>query len=850
MYGNNNEKGGLLGSGKEESMAADDHEDGLFQLVAGIPDALWMLGIDSSGKYSEFYISPVAETMLGLPNGSLQNSINEYLNHIHPIDLPDFERFLFSALQSPGMEVSVEYRFKRSDDSVLWVSSRGRAFPQKDGIIKIFGISSDITVQKNRVIGVMESEARWQFALEGTGIGIWDWNLQTDKAFYSPMWATMLGYKLQEIGDSPEEWRSRIHPDDREACFCELDRHLSGETPVYHNQHRVLCRDGTYKWVLDRGKVMEKADDGKPLRFISTQSDITERKRARELIWTRSEELAWMLRSMMNAFVVCQSVFDENGWFLSYRFEYINDAYEALAGVKSEEVLGKTVHDIWPDTDASWIEKYASAAMTGEPVSFDVYLKETGKHCHCHVYRPWKTPERFCMIFDDITELKRAEEALILAKEAAEEAARAKSDFLANVSHEIRTPLNGIIGMTGLLSDTELDAEQREYAKIVRISGEALLSLINEILDFSKLEARKMDLEVLDFNLHSTVEEAKGLLAAAASEKGLRLSSCIDPGVPLDLSGDQGKLRQILVNLLSNAVKFTFEGKIEIHVSRARQENGSEEDSGDAGEEKDEKGGNVNLLFSVKDTGIGIPQDRLHILFSPFTQVDSSTTRKYGGTGLGLAISKQLALLMGGQIGVESIEGAGSTFWFTAKFNTTAKRGSVKNLLAKSDHGSIQALRLKDLPGRVGSNSEGSEWLNSQKYAGRNVRILVAEDNPVNQRVAQAMINKLGFQADIVANGQETINALRLIPYDIVFMDCQMPEMDGFEATRLIRREESKVLDRSIPIIAMTASAMSGDKERCLHAGMNDFIAKPVRKEMLEEMLETWLREQDPQDPA
>ncbi|MFZ2471013.1 MAG: PAS domain-containing protein [Methanothrix sp.] len=824
---NNNNDGhiGPKASRCKESTAANDQEDGLLQIISKVPDALWRLSIDSLGKYIEFYISPAAETMLGLPKGSIRNSLQRYFSYVHPLDLPALEQFFSCASQVPGKVSSVEYRLRKADGNVFWVSTRSRAFHQAYGGILIFGITSDITEQKNREIETQVGEVRWQFALEGTGNGIWDWDLQTNKVFYSPMWVSMLGYKQHEIGDSLNEWCLRLHPDDREKCRHELKMHLLGETLIYHNQHRVLCKGGTYKWVLDRGKVIARTEDGRPLRFISTQSDITERKRAREMIWARSEELAWMLRSMMNAFVVCQSVFDENGKFSSYRFEYINDAYEGLTGVKSEAVLGKTVHEVWPDTDASWIENYAHAAVTGEPVAFDVYLKETDKYCHCHVYRPWKTSERFCMIFDDITEQKRAEEALIRAKEAAEDAAQAKSEFLANVSHEIRTPLNGIIGMTGLLEDTRLDAEQLEYARIVRISGESLLSLINEILDFSKLEARKMDLEILDFDLSSTLEETKGLLTAAASEKGLEISSFVDPDVPLHLSGDQGKLRQILVNLLSNAVKFTFEGRIEIHVSIKQQDRDHKSD--------------VALQFSVRDTGIGIPPDRLHVLFSPFTQVDSSTTRKYGGTGLGLAISKQLAELMGGKIGVESIDGSGSTFWFTAHFSRQIKRSSAGDNCAKADHIGMGKSAC--------GNCKATE---AQEKTGHFVRILVAEDNHVNQSVARAMIRRLGYQVDIVANGQETIEALRLIPYDLVLMDCQMPEMDGFEATSLIRRAESRVLNCNIPIIAMTASAMKGDKERCLQAGMNDFIAKPVRMNELERMLAAWLGERGQEDQS
>jgi PAS domain S-box-containing protein len=689
-----------------EAQAATDHVAELFSLMRDLPEILWRYDLDSQGNCIGAFVSPVAEEMLGLPKNSIRNSFENYFHCVHPRDLPALKQFFSQAAQRPGKDMVIRYRLRKAGGGILWVRSRCRARRDEDGQTQIYGTTSDITELQNKKMAKRESEARWRLALEGTGIGIMDWNLQTNRTFFSSLWASMLGYERQEIGDTVEEWSSRLHPDDRVACQYELQRNLRGEIPIYHHQHRILCKDGSYKWVLDRGRVMLRTDDGRPLRLIATQSDITERKRERQLIWARSEELAWMLRSMMNAFVVCQSIFDRSGKFASYRFEYINDAYEKLAGVRSEYVLGKTVHEIWPDTNPLWIANYAQAAMTGEPVTFDIYLKQTGKYCHCHVYRPWKTPERFCMIFDDITELKRAQEALILAKETAEEAARVKSEFLANVSHEIRTPLNGVIGMTGLLEDTNLDSEQREYTRIVRISGEALLSLINEILDFSKLEAKKMGLEILGFDLPSTLEEARGLLAVTASEKGLKLSSTIDPDVPLHLSGDQGKLRQILVNLLSNAVKFTSKGRIEIQVSKERQSPGLEEDH------------EVTLRFSVSDTGIGIPQDRLHILFAPFTQVDSSTTRKYGGTGLGLAISKQLAELMGGRIGVESAPGQGSTFWFTARFERgdAGPKASLVGMQAKSP---VPA----DLPAQ---NAPEPTWTTAPQAARRDLRILVA----------------------------------------------------------------------------------------------------------------------------
>jgi PAS domain S-box-containing protein len=860
-----------------KTASAQDHEMDLASFMSSIPDVLWQFEVDSAGRQIGSYISPAADRLLGLPEGSIQNKFEKYFDYVHASDLPHLRQLFFDALQNTDREFSLEYRLKKADGSISWVCSRCSASKQQDGGTKAFGITSKLTERKEREPAAknegQEGQERWKLALEGTGIGVLDWNIKTGRVFFSPQWITMLGYDSNDIGDSLEEWRSRLHQDDRDACFHKLERHLLAETSIYHDQHRVLQKDGSYKWVLDRGKVMDWGEDGRPLRFICTQSDITLRKRARELIWSRSEELAWMLRSMMNAFVVCKSVFDDRGKFISYRFDYINDAYEGLTGVRSKDVLGKTVHDVWPDTDSSWIENYAHVVTTGEPVTFDIFLKQTKKHCHCHVYRPWKAKERFCMIFDDITELKRAEEELILAKEEAEDAARAKTEFLANVSHEIRTPLNGIIGMTGLLMDTKLDAEQLDYTRIVRISSESLLTLINTILDFSKLEAKKMDLEVLDFNLSTTLEEAKSLLAASASKKGLLLHSSIDPDVPLNLSGDQTRLRQIIVNLLSNAVKFTTKGKIEVRVSliapsvAAHSLNAHcldtyspDAHSPDASclvqESHISPDGlascriedcDVTLRFSVSDTGIGIPQDRMQILFSPFTQVDSSTTRKYGGTGLGLAISKQLAELMGGRIGVESKEAVGSTFWFTAIFKAQGiGRSAVENWVSKK--GNLRSSCRSDSSDRSVSKTASEEFI--EKASGGddvcdNARILVAEDNTINQKVAQAMIKKMGYDVDIVANGQETINALQLVPYDLVLMDCQMPEMDGFEATRRIRQEESRVINPRIPIIAMTASAMSGDREKCLRAGMDDFIAKPVRKEELEEMLSGWLREKN-----
>lgn len=644
-------------------------------------------------------------------------------------------------------------------------------------ITKVAVMGIDVTEQKRTVQALRESEKRLRILFKSSPLPTTIWKYENG------------GFKLVDYNGAMDKL---AHGSVRRFVEMRAER-------IYANRPDILAR---FQKCLDEKKLIIYETDchlrrtGRDrvivLTFVHAASnlvmlhseDITKRKRA-------EEKLAAGRRML-------QLVVDHSPAMISYvdaenlRYRFMNIHYEILFGRPRNQIVGKTMKEVLGDDYYQKNKHNIQTAKSGVIAAFESSIQVHGGTRWLNVsYVPDMDTrgnvKGLVILAVDITKLKNDKEELRRAKELAESATQAKSEFLATMSHEIRTPLNPIINMTRLLMTTELTPEQREYAEITMASSEILLSLISDILDFSKIESGKPGLEHRAFNLSLMVENVVKIQAANAWEKGLRLTHAIAPDVHPHVRGDRVRVRQILLNFVNNAVKFTERGEIEIHVtSEGRTEN------------------HMTARIEVSDTGIGIPGDRGARLFEPFSQADMSTTRKYGGTGLGLAISKRLAELMGGRVGFESREGRGSMFWFSIPFEKTEE--------------------VADDPQVILRESGQNRFVPCLPFS---PRILIVEDNLFNRKVALAMLAKLGLSADIALDGKDAVGILGKKKYDLVLMDVNMPKMDGLEATRMIRNEPA-IPNSNVAIVAMTANATTEDREKCLAAGMNDYLSKPL----------------------
>jgi PAS domain S-box-containing protein len=672
-------------------------------------------------------------------------------------------------------------------------------------------IARDIGERKRGEEALRESEERFRIMADGCPAAMWVTGAKGEIQFINRAFLEATGTRPQQVeGDL---WRSLIHPDDAAEYFGTLQRALDGHTP-FKAEARFRGADGTWRWVESCAEP-RFSPSGEFLGTVGLSPDITERKQAEEAVRNSEEKFRQLAENVREVFWMMNAAATE--------VLYVSPAYERISGRTCEELYRNPM---------SWLEAIVPEDREHAHLIFERQMQGSLEPAEYHIRTPdgverWIRDRAFPIrdqagkvirvagIAEDITEQKRYEEELVRARQAADAANQAKSSFLANMSHEIRTPMNGIVGMLQLLSDTDLSSRQQRYAEVAQASGRTLLALIDDILDLSKIEARKVTLESLNFNLRRTIEEVMESLHLQASAKGIAFNWCLAAETPEVLRGDPQRLRQVLVNLVANAVKFTERGKVTLEARLESLEQGK-----------------ATVRFAIVDTGIGIKPNRVTALFSPFVQADSSTTRKYGGTGLGLAISKQLVEMMGGRIGVESREGQGSTFWFTATFGTTNASG-----LSTSSSTGLAAGERTAATGP----SKGDPAPYRASGPRRETRILVAEDNPTNQLVLLAQLEKLGYRGDAVANGAEAIEALEHGKYDLVLMDCQMPIMDGYEATGRIRTSGRA----HVPIVAVTAHAMAGDQDKCIRAGMDDYLAKPVELARLAEILEKWLGRTD-----
>jgi len=704
-----------------------------------------------------------------------------------------------------------------------------------------------------------ESEARWKFAIESAGDGLWEWNIPDNTLFRSESWKALFGVKVLGSTDALGEFGKRLHPDDRSVTLNALQDYLDGLTPVFNCQYRARCADGSYKWILDRGQLMSRTHDGEPLLMLGTIQDITARKQtenslrdsafAARLALDRSTALAQQLEDYQQHLEVlvqqrtvelqvsvataqtALAELEKKQIALDHSLSLLNATLESTAyGILVVDRLGGFTRwnqrflDLWqmpvgllmPGQQQLALAHAAAQAARPEQLvarvkaldgdrtasSCDIVAMADGRLLKW-ISRPQIMGDAVLgrvWSFDDITEFKRAEQAALAAS-------RAKSEFLANMSHEIRTPMNGVVGMVDILQQSDLTLEQQRMLATISQSALALLRILNDILDYSKIEAGKLAVESIPTQLAEVAQGVVQLLLPSAQAKGIDLSLALDASLPTWVFSDPARLRQVLLNLTGNALKFTqsdasHPGQVRLQLMPASLPDGQ-----------------PGLHLVVTDNGIGMSREVVARLFQPFTQADSSTSREFGGTGLGLSISQRLVALMGGQLLVRSEPGVGSSFTVELPL-LEAPSGQPSDVLPER-HQHPQRQRS---PAQAVATGQ---------------LVLLAEDNETNRDVLREQLHLLGYSAEVAEDGVQALHMWRSGRYALLLTDCHMPNMDGLELTAAIRQAE--LPGTRMPIIAVTANAMQGEIERCLAGGMDDYLSKPLRMAALKQTLARWL---------
>lgn len=798
----------------EESLR--ESEERLALALRGANDGLWDWNIVTN----EVYYSPRFKELLGFLPDEFPDTFDAFMQHLHP----DEHQFFLASLQKhleTGVAFDVEYRVRCKSGDFRWFHGRGEAVRDKQGTpLRVVGSLRDITERKTMEESLRRSQALFESFMENSP-AIAFMKDQDGRFVY--------GNKSfsQQISFAKGDWLGKtvfeLLPADIAQPLWEHDQQVIATQCQLQVEEVTQEEDGLHSWLSFKFPVRDAS--GQPL-VAGMSLDITAQKQMEESLRKSEERLVAAMRGSDDG------LWD---WDLTSGLVYYSPRCKEIFGYQEDE---------FPDNVESFLSglhpedlprvELAVRDHLERGIPYDVecrFRTKSGAYrwvqARAQAMRDEKgTPLRLVGSNRDITRRKEMEVALQASKEAAEGSSRAKSEFLANMSHELRTPMNGVIGMTGFLLETDLSAEQRELAETVRTSAESLLTILNDILDFSKIEAGKLELDPLPFFLHETLDGVVRTLAFRAKEKAILLRCAVAPGTPDALIGDPGRLRQILINLIGNALKFTEHGEVVVEVKKAGGKTQKTDPNDRNQDDRPRPTTDCLLEFSVRDTGIGIPPEKQRSIFDAFAQADGSTSRKYGGTGLGLAICRQLVEMMNGAVWVESAVGKGSTFHFTVR-------------LAMQKEQMPQLAHLDSTP--LAPDFSTGTW-------GQGRQILLVEDNVVNQKLAVRLLQKMEAQIVVAHNGKEALLFLEQQgPFDIILMDCQMPEMDGFEATAAIRRREEQERlaqggqGRHIPIIAMTANAMKGDRERCLDAGMDDYVSKPIRPQTLQAVLARWL---------